>query len=133
MAEGWAGHLKHTVVQAFSAGIEKHGLDPKAVQVMAEAGVDISQQSSKLIDDLDDFDFDYVITVCDKARETCPYFPGNAVQIHVGFDDPPSLASDAGSEEEKLQHYRRVRDEIRGFVDSLPESLAKHSRPEQGL
>jgi len=130
MAEGWAKHLKHDVILAFSAGIEKRGLDPRAVQVMAEVGVDITDQRSKLIDELDNFEYNYVITVCDKARESCPYFPGDAVQVHVGFDDPPSLASDAESDEARLQHYRRVRDEIRSFVESLPESLADYSSPE---
>ncbi len=131
MAEGWTRSLKHDVIEAFSAGIERHGLDPAAVQVMKEAGVDITAQRCKLIEELEDFDYDYVITVCDKARESCPYFPGNAVQIHVGFDDPPSLAPDAGSEKERLRHYRRVRDEIKRFVEGLPESLAEYSRPEQ--
>lgn len=126
MAEGWAKHLKPDVVQAFSAGIEKRELDPSAVQVMAEAGVDITARRSKLIDELESLDYDYVITVCDRARESCPYFPGNAVHIHIGFDDPPSLASDADSAEERLQHYRRVRDEIREFVESLPESLTNY-------
>ncbi|MDQ7785876.1 MAG: arsenate reductase ArsC [Desulfomonilaceae bacterium] len=125
MAEGWTRHLKHDAIDAYSAGTEKRGLDPFAVRVMAEAGVDISGQYSKIIDELDSLDYDYVITVCDKAKESCPYFTGNAVLIHASFDDPPSLAADAGNEQERIGHYRRVRDEIREFVESLPESLMK--------
>ena len=103
--------------KAFSAGIEKHGLNPYAVQVMAEAGVDISAQTSKLILELPTLDFDYVITVCGNAHENCPVFPGRTRIIHAGFDDPPRLAESCRSEEEKLDCYRRVRDEIRAFIE----------------
>lgn len=123
MAEGWARHLKGDAVEAQSAGIEKHGLNPNAVKVMAEAGVDISRQYSKTVAELPDLNFDYVITVCGHAHENCPYFPGKAKVVHVGFDDPPKLAAGAASEEEALVHYRRVRDEIRMFIASIPESL----------
>lgn len=121
MAEGWARHLKGEVIEARSAGIEKHGMNPLAVEVMAEAGVDISGQYSKTIDELAGQEFDYVITLCGHANETCPYFPGR--KIHQGFDDPPRLAARAASREEQLSHYRRVRDEIKRFVETLPESL----------
>ncbi|HPD14707.1 MAG TPA: arsenate reductase ArsC [Planctomycetota bacterium] len=124
MAEGWARHLKGAVLEAYSAGIETHGLNPHAVRVMAEAGVDISRQRSKHVDELKGVAFDYVVTVCGHAHEHCPLFPGKARVVHVGFDDPPRLARNAKSEEEALGHYRRVRDEIRAFVESLPESLA---------
>lgn len=124
MAEGWARHLKVDVIDAWSAGIEKHGLNPLAVKVMAEAGVDISRHSSKVIDELPVHDFDYVITVCDHAHESCPLFPGKARVIHKGFDDPPRLAAGASSKEEALVHYRRVRDEIRDFVEQLPDNLS---------
>ena len=124
MAEGWAIHLKNDVIDSWSAGIEKHGLNPLAVKVMAEAGVDISKHSSKVIDELPVHDFDYVITVCDHAHESCPLFPGKAQVIHKGFDDPPRLAAGASSEEEALVHYRRVRDEIRDFVEQLPDNLS---------
>ena len=124
MAEGWARALKNDVVEAFSAGIEKHGLNPYAVQVMAEAGVDISAQQSKLISELPTLDFDYVITVCGNAHESCPVFPDSPRIIHVGFDDPPRLAESCRSEEEKLECYRRVRDEIRTFIEQIPENLA---------
>ncbi len=85
--------------------------------------MDISAQHSKLVDDLRDVVFDHVVTVCGHAHESCPLFPGKSKVKHVGFDDPPRLAQTAASEEEALQHYRRVRDEIRAFVETLPESL----------
>ena len=123
MAEGWARALKSDVVEAYSAGIETHGLNPYAVKVMAEAGVDISAQKSKLVPDLPTQEFDYVITVCGNARESCPVFPGKTRVVHVGFDDPPRLAEACQTEEEKLACYQRVRDEIRTFIEQLPEIL----------
>jgi arsenate reductase len=123
MAEGWARHLKDDVIEAYSAGIATHGLNPRAVQVMAEAGVDIANQRSKHVDELKGIPFDYVVTVCGHAHETCPVFPGTARVVHVGFDDPPALARTAKTDEEALAHYRRVRDEIRAFVGQLPEIL----------
>ena len=123
MAEGWARHLKSDRIEAFSAGIETHGLNPQAVAVMAEAGVDISGHRSKHIDAFKDTDLDCVITVCGHAHETCPIFPGKTRVVHVGFDDPPRLAASVYSEEEKRSHYRRVRDEIKGFIKSLPGAL----------
>lgn len=123
MAEGWARHLKSGVIEAYSAGIETHGLNGRAVKVMAEAGVDISGHRSKHVDELKDVDFDYVVTVCDNAHESCPMFPGETRVIHVGFDDPPRLAEGARSEEEALDCYRRVRDEIRAYVETLPEGF----------
>ena len=116
MAEGWARHLLGDKVEPYSAGIEAHGMNPNAVQVMAEAGVDMTGQSSKLADSLADIDFDLVITVCGHADEYCPTFLGKSRVVHVGFDDPPKLAKTAASEDEALSHYRRVRDEIREFV-----------------
>lgn len=121
MAEGWARHLHADVIEPYSAGIEKHGLNPLAVAVMAEAGVDISGQYAKLVEELPVTVFDYVITLCGHAHETCPYFPGRTV--HQGFPDPPELAKTATSAEETLQAYRRVRDQIRRFIASLPGSL----------
>ncbi len=123
MAEGWARHLKRGAFDAWSAGIEKHGLNPNAVKVMAEAGVDIADHQSNTVDELPVQDFDYVVTVCGHANENCPIFPGKAKVVHVGFDDPPKLAIGVTSEEEALGHYRRVRDEIRAFVETLPEGL----------
>lgn len=121
MAEGWARTLRNDEIEAYSAGIEKHGLNPVAVQVMAEAGVDIGGQYSKLLEDLPAIRFDYVVTLCGHAHETCPYFPGKTV--HHGFPDPPQLAINASSNDEILQAYRSVRDQIRAFIESLPNSL----------
>ena len=123
MAEGWARALKSDLIDAYSAGIETHGMNPNAVKVMAEAGVDISGQCSKNVSELKDVPLDVVVTVCGHAHETCPVFLGKAKVVHVGFDDPPKLAKDAASEEEALGHYRRVRDEIRAFVAGLPAGL----------
>jgi len=123
MAEGWTRHLKGDVIEAHSAGIETHGLNPIAVKVMAEAGVDISGHQSKNVGEVMDIPFDYVVTVCGRASETCPTFPGQAVVVHVGFDDPPALAKTARTQKEALDCYRRVRDEIRSYVETLPQSL----------
>lgn len=112
MAEGWARALKSDCMEPYSAGIEKHGLNPYAVKVMKEAGVDISAQHSKLLSELDGIDFDYVVTVCGNAHESCPVFSGKTTVVHVGFDDPPRLAANCQTEDEKLDCYRRVRDEI---------------------
>lgn len=115
MAEGFA-HALRPDLEAYSAGVEKHGMNPLAVKAMAEAGVDISGQSSKLVDELPVGEFDAVITLCGHANEQCPFFPGRTKRIHAGFDDPPALAAGAASEEEALGHYRRVREQIREFV-----------------
>ena len=123
MAEGWARALKSDSIEPYSAGIETHGLNPDAVRVMREASVDISRHRSKHVNELVQIPFDYVVTVCDQANQTCPLFPGKTRIIHVGFDDPPKLAKNARTEEERLGIYRRVRDEIRRFISSLPESL----------
>lgn len=123
MAEGWARHLKGDIFNAYSAGTETHGLNPHAVAVMAEVGVDISGHQSKTYAELSHILFDYVITVCDSASQSCPIFPGDGVVVHQGFDDPPRLAKNAATEEEALDHYRRVRDEIRDYVKMLPEGL----------
>jgi arsenate reductase len=125
MAEGWAHALKADVIEAYSAGIETHGMNPRAVQVMAEAGVDIMKQHSKTTDEVKDVDFDVVITVCGHADETCPaWLRGKARMVHAGFDDPPKLARTAASDEEALGHYRRVRDEIKSFIEKLPGNIA---------
>ena len=120
IAEGWARHLKGDVIEPYSAGIHPIGVNPRAIKVMAEAGVDISGQTSKHIDELPGIDFDYVITLCDNAREHCPVFGGKAKVIHKPFDDP-YFAS--GSEEQILTTFRKVRDDIRTFVETMPESL----------
>jgi arsenate reductase len=95
---------------------------------MTEAGVDISNHESKAVDAIESVDFDCVVTVCGHANETCPmWLKGKAKIVHVGFDDPPKLAENAASEEEALNHYRRVRDEIKAFVLGMPENLEKGS------
>jgi arsenate reductase len=128
MAEGWARFLKGDIIEAYSAGIATHGLNSDAVRAMSEAGVDISAQRSKHLDELKGIEFDYVVTVCGHAHENCPLFPGRAKIVHVGFDDPPRLAADAKTESERLAPYRRVRDEIREFIESLPEALTEEKK-----
>lgn len=127
MAEGWAKALKEELIEAYSAGIEIHGLNPDAVRVMAEAGVDISDHKSKHIDDFKNVKLDIVITVCGHAHETCPFFPAGYRVVHIGFDDPPkmaqAIAGKGGDKEEQLDCYRKVRDEIKTFIQGLPGSL----------
>jgi arsenate reductase (thioredoxin) len=123
MAEGWARRLKADRIEPYSAGIEKHGMNPHAVKVMAEAGVDITSQYSKTPADIGPVEFDYVVTVCGHANENCPVFRGKARKVHAGFEDPPKLTGHLADGEEKLAVYRRVRDEIRRFVETLPEAL----------
>ena len=123
MGEGWVRHLKADHFEALSAGVDPHGLNADAVKVMAEAGVDISSQKSRHIDEFVNDKIDYVITVCGHADENCPVFSGKTKVIHKPFDDPPKLAANATTEEERLAPYRRVRDEIRAFVESMPETL----------
>jgi arsenate reductase len=123
MAEGWARRLKGGVIDASSAGTHPKTLDPLAVQVMADVGIDISTQQPKSLGGVQHLSFDYVITVCSDAHETCPVFPGRARIVHRSFDDPPRLAAEAKSQEEALGHYVRVRDEIKAFIERLPDAL----------
>ncbi len=127
IAEGWTRHLKGDSIEAYSAGIETHGLNPNAVSVMAEVGVDISRQKSQHINEFKDLKLDAIVTVCGHAHETCPLFPGNCKVVHVGFADPPKMAKElaeqGASEEEQLECYRNVRDQIKAFVETLPEAL----------
>ena len=123
MAEGLCRELKGDKILPFSAGIETHGLNPNAVKVMGEIGIDISGHTSKTVDDIAGQAFDYVVTVCGHADETCPVFPAKTRIVHHGFDDPPKLAANAKTEDEALNHYRRVRDEIGEFIKSLPNAL----------
>lgn len=124
MAEGWARHLKGDLIEAHSAGLIAKGLNPHAVRAMAESGVDITGQTSKTTDGVKDVPFDYIVTVCGHANETCPaWLSGKATAVHVGFDDPPELAKSAPTPEAGMVHYRRVRDEIRRYVETLPGSL----------
>jgi arsenate reductase (thioredoxin) len=123
MAEGLARSLKGDIIEAYSAGTEPKGLDQRAVKVMAEIGIDISGQRSKHVDEFTGLTFDYVITLCGHAQEVCPFFPGGAKNVHHGFEDPPELSKKAESEEEALVVYRRVRDEIRLFIETLPDQI----------
>lgn len=123
MAEGWTRFLKGDAIEAYSAGVEPHGVDPRAIRAMAEAGVDISAHTSKHVDALEDMEPDYVVTLCSSAQQACPVFPSKSRVLHFGFDDPPALAAGAKTEEEAMSHYRRVRDEIRRFVERLPQAL----------
>ncbi len=123
MAEGWTNAIHKNKITAFSAGTNPHGVDPLAVEVMQEAGVDISGARAKHLNEFKDTKFDFVITVCDRVRESCPLYWGKAKKFHTGFDDPPFLAQSAKTKEEALTHYRRVRDEIKKFVEALPGNL----------
>jgi arsenate reductase len=125
MAEGWARHLKSDVIEAYSAGVWPAGVSSRAIQVMAEAGVDISSQTSDHVDDFTTIDFDYVITLCDNAREQCPVFGGNARMIHRAFEDPTFVM---GSEEAITAAFRQTRDQIREFIETLPESLTDQAQ-----
>ncbi len=124
MAEGWARHLKSDCIEAYSAGVNPIGVSKMAIKVMAEAGVDISDHTSKHADDLLGIDFDYVITVCDYANQVCPIFPGDVKMFHRRFDDPYFAE---GTTDEVLAEFRRVRDEIKAFVETLPESLEENN------
>ncbi len=120
IAEGWAAHLKFDSIEAYSAGIRPIGVSSRAVKVMAEVGVDISMQTSKHIDDLSGIDFDYVVTLCDNASKQCPVFGGGARLIHRAFEDPYFAT---GSDKEVTAAFRKARDDIKAFVEMLPEAL----------
>jgi arsenate reductase len=123
MAEGWARHLKGEHIDVWSAGTQTHGLNPHAVVMMKEAGIDISRHRSKLLDEFKNQHFDYVITVCDNAKQTCPVFSGAGEIIHAGFADPPLMAEKYDDPQKKLECYRKVRDEIKEYVLTFPEGL----------
>jgi len=125
MAEGWTRNLKGDIIEPYSAGIETHGLNSNAVKVMAESGIDISNYRSKHVDELMYPSFDYIVTLCSHANEYCPVFPGKAKIVHFGFEDPQKLAQESKSDEEKLEHFRRVRDDIKAFITKLPDELNK--------
>ena len=128
MAEGWAHALKSDVIDAYSAGVDPHGMNPRAIHVMAEAGVDISRHTSRHVDALAHIPFDCVITVCDHAHETCPLFPGTTKVIHVGFDDPPRLARTTKIRRRSPQPLPPRPRRIKAFIQTLPEAL-----PQRGL
>ena len=117
MAEGWCRHIRGDAFDVYSAGVERHGMNERAIQVMSEAGVDISNHSSKTVEEMPDISFDYVVTVCGHAHEYCPVFPGGNI-VHIGFQDPPKLAEGLSDEEQIINIYRQVRDEIRRFIEN---------------
>ena len=122
MAEGWCRHLWNEKYDSYSAGTQKHGMNERAIKVMNEAGVDISTQFSKVTDELPKENFDYIVTVCDAAKEACPFFPGGKI-VHVGFQDPPRLTKDMTDEKEIMKVYSKVRDEIKDAIQKLPTLL----------
>lgn len=122
IAEGYAKALWPKYMEASSAGTNPHGMNPLTVQVMAEVGIDISGHWSKSVEDIDLGSIDIVATVCDDAKETCPVLPGVGRQIHRSFEDPYTLGKGL-PESEALVEYRRIRDEIRLWIESLPSQL----------
>ncbi len=120
MAEGWARHLKGNIIDAYSAGIRPIGVSSRAIKVMAESGVDISMHKSRHLDEFSEIDFDYIITLCDNAAENCPAFTGKAKGFHRPFEDPYFAT---GSEEDILETFRRVRDDIRTYIEGMPDNL----------
>ena len=120
MAEGLANALRGDLIEAKSAGTKPQALNPYAVMVMRELGIDISQNRSKSVEELEERKFDFVVTVCDDAHEQCPLWPGRGKVVHHSFDDPPRLAAGLKDQAEILGVYRRVRDEIRAYVEILP-------------
>jgi len=126
MAEGWARRLLGSQFEVASAGSKPAQVDPRAVEVMAEVGIDLSGHRSKPVEPFKDRQVDHVFTLCGDARDQCPVWPGKATVQHRGFDDPPGLAKAEHSAEAALQHYRRVRDEIGAWIKTLSEELANH-------
>ncbi|MDD5134784.1 MAG: arsenate reductase ArsC [Phycisphaerae bacterium] len=121
MAEGWAKMLKSDCIEPFSAGVFPAKVSERVIKVMAEAGIDISNQYSKHLDDLCGIDFDYVITLCDNAAELCPAYPAKTKIIHKPFADPSVMMGDT---EIVMNAFRKTRDQIKKFILSLPDSLA---------
>lgn len=124
IAEGWARHLKGDVIDAYSAGIIPAGLSRMAVEIMAEAGVDISAQRSKHVEELKDIEFNYVVTLCDSARESCPVFPRKTRHLHKTFEDPMFIT---GNEEQIKAAFVKLRDQMKEFIEKMPEILENES------
>lgn len=120
LAEGYLRYFLGTDFEVYSAGVEVHGVNPRAIQTMLEDGIDISGHTSNLIDEYADLEFDWVLTVCDNAKERCPYFPSKAVKVHHNFRDP---AKATGNEEQIREVFRGVRDEIKAFCEKLSEKI----------
>jgi len=122
MAEGWCRYFWGQKYECYSAGTEKHGMNPRAMKSMKEAGIDLSNHFSKTTDELTIKNFDFIVTVCDAAHEACPYFPTSKI-VHIGFQDPPRLTKNLSDETAIMEIYNRVRDEIKFKVQKLPELL----------
>ena len=123
MAHGFADALLKDQFTSYSAGIESHGLNPSAVKVMEEVGIDISRNKSQTLNEFDHDQFDYVVAVCEHAAANCPEFSATTNVIMRKFDDPPKLAQHAETPEEALSYYRQVRDEIENWIKSLPAQI----------
>jgi arsenate reductase len=128
MAEGFLRSIAGDQLEVFSAGTRPVGLNPNAVAAMAELGIDISGHRSKSVDEFRDQQFDYVITVCDSAREACPVFPGRARQFHQDFEDPAAARAD-----QQIAVFRRVREELRSWLFTLMPVLANSSTPQESV
>lgn len=120
MMQGYLNHFGNEKIKAYSAGIETHGVNPRAIKVLAEDGVDISHHTSNHVDEYRDVDFDYLITVCDHAKENCPWFPTDAEKLHHSFNDP---AKATGTEDEILTEFRKVRDEVKEYAKQFANKL----------
>ncbi len=116
MAHGYLSFFANKKAVIYSAGIETHGVNPKAITIMKEDGIDISHHTSNNVDEYKDIDFDFVITVCDNAKENCTYFPSNAIKFHFNFPDP---AKAIGTEKEVILEFERVRDMIKKYCDTF--------------
>ena len=116
MAEGYLRHFAKHRATIYSAGIETHGVNPIAIKVMAEDGIDISNHTSNHVNEYIDIDFDLILTVCNNAEENCPYFPSKALKFHYNFPDP---AKKTGTEEEILNEFREVRDQIKAYTEKF--------------
>ena len=127
IAEGYLRYFAGNKAEIYSAGIETHGVNPSAIETMKEDGIDISAHTSNNIDEYRDIDFDYVITVCDNAKENCPYFPTQALKFHYNFPDP---AKASGTEEEIKEQFRTVRNMIKDYSEKfIKENLLKTNTP----
>lgn len=120
IAEGWLRHLAGDNAEIYSAGIETHGVNPRAIATMKEIGIDISGHTSNHIDEYRNLDFSYIITVCDHAKENCPYFPSKAIRFHHNFPDP---AKAIGTEAEITEEFRKVREMIRDYAENFLREL----------
>jgi arsenate reductase (thioredoxin) len=118
IAHGYLQKLANHKAEVYSAGIETHGVNPRAIAIMKEDNIDISNYTSNNINEYRDLDFDFVITVCDNAKERCPFFPTSAKKIHHNFNDP---AKAIGTEEEIMNEFRKVRDEIKKYCRAFIE------------